>query len=277
MTTRTRKTTRIPSLDAADVGAYDAILCDLDGCLIAAGRALPGATAFVKAAADRLSIVSNNSADTALTLSRKLSGIGFRLPPERIYLAGELAVRTVAAEHPGGRVLLFAEPPLQALAEELGLRQARGQEADAVILARDTSFTLTRLEEGLRAVEKGAALTLTNPDLFHPGADGRPVPETGALFASFRACLPEITARVIGKPEPLLAEAALRHCGVAASRAVFVGDNGETDGIAAARSGLDFLHLVAGSVRNGAIADAKDLTGERPSALNAITVEAASC
>lgn len=277
MTTRTRKTTRIPSLDAAVVGAYEAILCDLDGCLIAAGRALPGAVAFAETAGERLSIVSNNSADTALTLSRKLAGIGLDLPPERIFLAGELAVRTVAAEYPGGRVLLFSEPALQGLAEELGLRQLRGHEADAVILARDTSFTLTRLEEALRALEKGAALTLTNPDLFHPNADGRPVPETGALFAGLRACLPDIGARVIGKPEPLLIEAALRHSGVAAARAVFVGDNAETDGIAAERSGLDFLHLVAGSSMNGTTHHVDDPAGEPSSGLKPINVEAASC
>ncbi|WP_299809382.1 HAD-IIA family hydrolase [uncultured Roseibium sp.] len=241
---RARTTTLTKSLSAADVDGYAAILCDLDGCLIAEARLLPGAQAFVRDAANRLSIVSNNSADTGTTLSGKLKAIGLDLPAERIFLAGELAVRSVAAERPGAQVLVFAEPPLQRLATDLGLKDADDQ-ADVIVLGRDTSFTLTCLERALRLLDKGAELVLTNPDLSHPNGDGRPVPETGSLFAAFRACEPDIPARVFGKPEPFLIEAALNHAGVAASDSVFVGDNAATDGAAAIRADLDFIHLVA--------------------------------
>jgi len=272
---RARKTTMIQSLSAADIDDYAAILCDLDGCLIAEERALPGAEEFVRCADNRLSIVSNNSADTGATLSGKLHAIGLELPPDCIFLAGELAVRTVAAERPGARVLLFAEPPLRHLAADLGL-EAVDDQADVVLLARDTRFTLNCLERALRLLDKGAELVLTNPDLFHPNADGRPVPETGSLFAAFRACCPDISARVFGKPEPFLIEAALRNAGVAAADAVFVGDNAETDGAAAVRAGLDFLHLVAEAHRASAVGcpDAPEPPGTGP---RSSTMEVAPC
>lgn len=51
---------------------YDAILCDLDGCLISGDRVLPGAGALLDLAGDRLVILSNNSTDTPATLSLRL-------------------------------------------------------------------------------------------------------------------------------------------------------------------------------------------------------------
>lgn len=239
---RARKTTTIHTLDAAHVADYAAVLCDLDGCLVAGGLPLPGAEDFVHACASTLSIVSNNSADTGVTLSRHLRSIGLPVPPERIFLAGELAVRTIAAERPGARVAVFAEPPLRQLAGGLGLEQPEDR-ADVVLLARDTQFTLASLERALRLIEQGADLVVTNPDLSHPNAQGRPVPETGALLAAFRACCPDLAPRVFGKPEPFLIHEALTASGVSAAQAVFVGDNPATDGAAAALAGLDFLHL----------------------------------
>ncbi|MEM5581471.1 HAD hydrolase-like protein [Roseibium sp. AS2] len=269
---RARTTTLTKSLSAADVDAYAAVLCDLDGCLIAEAHPLPGAQAFVQAAGNRLSIVSNNSADTGATLSGKLRAIGLDLPAERIFLAGELAVRTVASEHPGARVLVFAEPPLQRLAADLGLQDA-DDKADVIVLGRDTSFTLTCLERALRLLDKGAEMVLTNPDLSHPNGDGRPVPETGSLFAAFRACGADTPARVFGKPEPFLIEAALNHAGAPASNAVFVGDNAATDGVAAIRAGLDFIHLVAHAPRTPA-ADLQKASAGSP---EQTPMEVASC
>ncbi|TYC66791.1 HAD family hydrolase [Stappia sp. BW2] len=241
---RAHKTTTIQWLGAADIDDYAAILCDLDGCLVSAGSPLPGAEEFVRAAGKRLSIVSNNSADTSVTLSRKLTAIGLPLPQESIFLAGELTVRMIAAEHPGARVHVIAEQPLHQLAADLGLERA-DERADTVLLARDTRFTLNGLEKALRLLERGAELVVTNPDLSHPNPDGLPVPETGTLLAAFKACCPGITARVIGKPQPFLIDAALSAAGVRAADAAFVGDNATTDGAAAALAGLDFIHLVA--------------------------------
>jgi ribonucleotide monophosphatase NagD (HAD superfamily) len=52
---------------------YRGLLCDLDGCLVAGGRLLPGARDLVAYARDRLVIVSNNSTDTPATLAAKLA------------------------------------------------------------------------------------------------------------------------------------------------------------------------------------------------------------
>jgi HAD superfamily hydrolase (TIGR01509 family) len=58
------------------------------------------------------------------------------------------------------------------------------------------------------------------------------------LLAIFRACIPDLEPRVIGKPEPLMFEAALRRFGSTPERAVMIGDNPLTDGAGANRIGM---------------------------------------
>ncbi len=216
-----------------------AILADLDGCLVSGDRALPGAAAFAAAAGARLWIVSNNSTDTEATLAARLARMGVAAAPERMALAGVETLRRLARDRPGCAVALFAAAPLAALAETLGL-DLRSPAPDVVVLARDPALDLAAMTRLLGHLHRGAALVATNEDGAHPGPDGAPAPETGALLAAIRAARPDTPATSLGKPAPDLAAIALLKAGVASQDAVFVGDNAETDGRAAAALGVPF-------------------------------------
>ncbi|GGA82653.1 hypothetical protein GCM10011385_41100 [Nitratireductor aestuarii] len=88
-----------------------AVLADLDGCLISGSTVLPGAAELVRRTGERLWIVSNNSSDTAQTLSVRLSHMGLQVPAERIFLAGEQAVRELAAAMPRCAGRAFCRAP----------------------------------------------------------------------------------------------------------------------------------------------------------------------
>jgi ribonucleotide monophosphatase NagD (HAD superfamily) len=110
-----------------------------------------------------------------------------------------------------------------------------------VVLCRDTDFDYARLAAIARALAAGAELWVANPDLTHPGAGGRIVPETGALLAAVRAVAPAAPPRVFGKPEPALFLTGL--AGTPPAEALMLGDNPATD-IAGARAlGLPALLL----------------------------------
>lgn len=227
-----------------------AVLADLDGCLISGNTVLPGAAELARRVGERLWIVSNNSSDTAQTLSKRLSVLGLPVPAERIFLAGEQAVRDLATTMPGAQIALFAAPPLQALATSLGLRVCRESAgAQAALLARDPSFTMADLERLMRLAHRGVPLRLTNPDPFHPAADGAPVPETGALLAAVAAGVPGLHAPSGGKPSPRMIHAVLEQAGVAPGDAVFIGDTDATDGVAARAAGVPFVLLRQPSMR----------------------------
>lgn len=236
------------------------VLADLDGCLAAGNRPLPGAAELAARLGARLRVVSNNSNETADSLSAALAAGGLAIPPTRILLAGETLLRTLAAERPGARVLLAAAGALPDLAGALGLVPDDAQ-PEVVVLCRDTSFDYARLQAIAAALAGGAALWAANPDLSHPGAGGRIVPETGALLAAVQAVAPQVRPRLFGKPQPALYLAALD--GLDPGAAVMLGDNPATD-IAGARA-LGLPALLLGRQPEAAAPDLKTLL-ERASA-----------
>lgn len=219
-----------------------AVLADLDGCLVSGTTVLPLVPELFARSGDRLWIVSNNSTDTAETLSLRLGHMGLGIAPARIILAGEETLRRIAQDRPAARVALYASPALRGLAARLGLIEERTA-PELAILARDLGFGFSDLAEVMHHAARGIPVIATNPDPSHPDVEGLPVPETGALVAALRAALPHLPVTALGKPEPDLARLALARAGVAAADAIFLGDTPETDGIAAQRAGIDFVLL----------------------------------
>ena len=217
------------------------VLLDLDGCLAFGEVPHPAAAQLIERLEGRYVIVSNNSTDTPQTMAASLHQAGLTLDPQRIILAGALMIDELAADEAVGPVCLFAGPRLVEYARERGLSLASsGQDVSEahVAIARDTSLTYNDLNLVLERLFKGAPLIVSNPDLTHPGRNQIPVIETGAILAIFKACLPSLQARIVGKPEPLIFETALRRFGVAPGRALMIGDNPHTDGAGADRVGM---------------------------------------
>ncbi|WP_022728412.1 HAD-IIA family hydrolase [Fodinicurvata sediminis] len=220
-----------------DLDRYRAFLCDLDGCLVSGQTVLPGARAFVDYAGERLHLFSNNSTDTPETLSERLRALDLAIPPERILLAGTASLDHLAETAPGAAVALYGTPALHRYAQARGLHLTDDRPSH-VVLTRDPGFTYDDLNRIIRQLAQGAQLIVTNPDRTHPGADGLPVAETGALLAALRACQPKLTCQVIGKPEPLLYRIALDRLQLPARDILAIGDNPATDGLGARRAGM---------------------------------------
>lgn len=213
-----------------------AIFLDWDGCVMIGNRLMPAARVLLHRHAARIVILSNNSTHLPEDFSHTLALAGIRLPPDRIILAGAEAVR-VAAQQEGARTLLFSSARLKGLARQMGLTLVRDA-PDQILLTRDTRFTYAKLRRSINALHRGAELIVANGDLTHPGPDGQIVPETGALLAALRACVPDASIRTVGKPGPLLFSRACEVAGVSPHQAIMIGDNPETDGLGAIDYGV---------------------------------------
>lgn len=236
-------TNQIASQLSPDLVSQDRlVLCDLDGCLVSEGRAYMDSAPFVDSCAERLWLVSNNSAHCAADLSLQLAAVGLKVPANRILLAGEQTLAHLARLHPGARLALFASPAMEQEARRLGFVLTRVL-PDLVLLCRDTQLTLDRLNAMAALVQGGAAFWVSNTDTAHPGHAGQPIAETGALLAALRAMLSDLKFESIGKPHPHLAKLALSRSSVSADEAVFVGDNPDTDGAIARAIGTRFVLL----------------------------------
>jgi len=139
-----------------------AVLCDIDGCLCASNKPLPGAVAFAERLGERLYLVSNNSTHSREEMHLELKSWGLEVPPRRIVLAGVVAVETIAMEHPGCTLFLAGSNALAAMALDAGLHLVE-EDAAYALLARDTAFDYARLQALVRVLEGGAGLYVSNP------------------------------------------------------------------------------------------------------------------
>ena len=233
-----------------------AYLVDLDGTLIRGGAALPFAAQLLNSLEGRFVVLSNDAEHMPEQLSRSLRAMNLHVAPERIVLAGATTVDLVAREMRGARVMLLASTVLRTYARRLGIELVETG-GDVVVLGRDRQFNFARLAAAANAVRDGAKLIVTNPDRTHPGKDRTVVPETGALLSALLACTGEVAYRIIGKPEPPMFWKALALLGTEAANTVMIGDNVETDGRGALRTGMSFVHIDDWVARRQASPDLK--------------------
>ena len=227
--------------------AHQGFLIDLDGTLASGNHLLPGARELIEATADRFAIVSNDSEHTPDQLARKFKEWRLPVPSERIVLAGVAALEAAEEKHPGSRLMLLGSPALRRMARNMGFELAE-RNVDTVIVARDRQFSYTKLAIAARAVRDGAEVLVAAPDLSHPGVDGYPVPEAGALAAALFAVTGPVPHRVIGKPQPELFRHACAQIGVAPQHCVVIGDNPRTDGAGANGLGVPFWQVMPGKL-----------------------------
>ena len=225
----------------------DIVLVDLDGCLIASGKPLPGAQKLIHAADDKLVLLSNSSRNTAPELSAQLAAIGLQIPASNILLAGEMTIHHAAREYAGQRIMLMGSDSLKALALSLDCQLVE-DEPDVVILTRDPYLSYESLAVAMRAAASGVRFLVSNPDLTHPDINGQPVPETGMLLEMFKTAVPSLNYMVFGKPEAYMFVHALQKFNARAGNTLMIGDNPNTDGEGARRLGITPLIIGASAV-----------------------------
>lgn len=230
----------------SQIDAARLVLCDLDGCLAVENVPLSGARRLADVLGDRLTVVSNNSTLRAAELAAMLDVYGLTIDPRAIYLAGEVAIKIVAAKHPACRALVVGSPQMRDLARELGL-MLTDERPDIVVLGRDDELPIHRAQKIVNALSRGAAFYLTNPDRSRPGRCGVPQIETGAVQLMLQAVLPHIRPVTIGKPSTEFFRHVLLDRGTDPSEALMIGDTFETDIRGAAAIGMHWIWLRAGS------------------------------
>lgn len=221
-------------------------LADLDGTLIFGSEAAPGAAELLARFGERLAVVSNYSTVTAEEMSVRLAAMQLPISPERIILAGEMAVRELARCRPGARVLCVMTVSMRRLAAELGL-QLVDDEPEILLVGRDLEFSYQRLSVAMRAVHHGAEVFASNLDRSHPGSHAQPVPETGSLLSAILAAAPATPVEVIGKPHARMYLAALDILGVPPAESVMLGDNPDTDIKGAHAAGIPSILIGSGA------------------------------
>ena len=229
---------------------YTTYLIDLDGVIYRGNELLPGAKEFIawlKANNKKFLFLTNNSFASETQVLEKLIGLGIVTDTSHLLSAGEAAVQNIARRFPGALVYLVGEQPLSDLLRQyqLQLADVDSHQADVVLVGLDRHFDYKKLTGAVLAVRAGAHFITINRDPLLP-VEGGFLPGCGTMAAAIEAGC-GVTPEVVGKPEPLLLQEAMRMLGSNPSETVMIGDSLTVDIQGGKAAGTHTLLVLSGN------------------------------
>jgi 4-nitrophenyl phosphatase len=263
------------------------LLVDLDGVVYRGSAPVPGVAGLLTdraALGDAIVYVTNNSMHYRADYVARLASMGAPVSADRVVSSPRATALHLQEHEPGiRRVLAIGAGGLERELRDVGLtvvtsahaatRMAKegidGVEAagrpDAVVVGLDPQLTFLRLAAAADCIRAGARFVATNRDPLYPTERGLQ-PGAGSIVAAVEVAT-GVRPLVIGKPEPLLLEAAAHVAGGEARDAVMIGDGLGTDLAAARAVGARSILMLTG-VTSREQADALPLD-QRPTAIAA--------
>ena len=258
-----------------------ALLLDLDGVIVVAGEAVPGAAEAVATLEARrfpYRIVTNTSAVSRATLARWSARIGAPIPAARFQSALSASAVWTARHFAGAPLYVLASEDARTefagqrllTHEEAGLR---GATAAAVVVGDSPEeATYDNLNRAFRLVRAGAVLVGMHQNPWWLTPEG-PTLDSGAFVAGLEFAT-ETRARIIGKPHPEFFSAAIADLrrevgrGLARADVAMIGDDIRSDIRAAQRAGLRGIFVLSGKHGTADIEiAANERGGRRPDAI----------
>jgi HAD superfamily hydrolase (TIGR01457 family) len=252
------------------------VIFDLDGVVYRGEQPVPGAVDLIgdlHANDVLVRFATNNSTATRDEYVERLGGMGIRTSTREVVTSTSATVEHLERHHPDvRRVLALGEAGLRRELAAAGYEVLAAQDAapdgyqgeilgtayDAVVCGLDRGVTYQRLAVAASAIRAGARFVATNADLRFPTPIGL-LPGAGAIVAAIRAAT-GVDPLVIGKPQPAMFSTILEAAGVPVAEALVVGDNADSDIVAARRAGIASALVLTG-VTDAASADG--LEGDR--------------
>ncbi len=231
---------------------HDAYVFDLDGTIYLGDELLPGALTLIerlREAGTHVKFLSNNATRDPRQYRDKLASMGLLVPVEDIANTVVTTTRWLLDHHPGAALFVLGEEPLQRALREAGFRLTDDPaEVDVVVASYDRAFDYRKLQIAFDALwfHRRAILIQTNPDRYCPYPEGRGEPDCAAITAAIEACTGVTCTASLGKPSPLMLEAALGGLGLEVSRCVMVGDRLHTDIRMAVDAGMPSALVLTG-------------------------------
>ena len=229
----------------------EALIIDMDGVLWHDTKPLgqlPELFAQIQAQGYRFILATNNATRTVQEYYEKLAGFGVHLADGQIINASEAVGIYISDRFPHGTgVFVVGQPSLKRTLESYGLRIVDGDEAEVSIVVGSLDYNLTyeKLKQASLLIQNGAVFIGTNPDVTLPTPEGF-IPGSGTVIGALEIASGQ-KARIIGKPEPLLYEMALKRLNVSPERTLAIGDRLETDIAGAQAAGIHTALVLSGA------------------------------
>ncbi|MFD8412131.1 TIGR01458 family HAD-type hydrolase [Streptomyces sp. NPDC059650] len=215
-----------------------AVLVDIDGVLTVSWKALPGAVAAVRrlrASGLGLVLLTNTTSRTRASIAARLSDLGFPVVEQDVLTAPAATAAYLSEHFPGARCVLLNSGDVR---DDLpGATFVDEGEADVVVLGgAGPEFDYQALNRIFGHLQRGARLVSMHRNLYWRTEGGLDL-DTGAFLEGLEKAA-RTRAEVTGKPAPAFFESALAQLGADPAETLMIGDDIETDVLAAQRCGI---------------------------------------
>lgn len=244
----------------------EGFIIDLDGTVYRGSQAVEGALeaiASLRKQGKRVVFLSNRGNISRVMCQEKLLGMGIIAVAEEILLSSSVTAGYLKMNDPQAKVWTLGDTGLreELLSWDITLANIP-EEADKLVITLHENLTYKELNLAFRAVRGGAEIIATNADKSFPGEEGESIDVAGMIGAIVSATGKEVKT-VIGKPSPVMAEAALRTLGLPPESCIVIGDSLPSDIALGKRAGMKTALVLSGSTSRQ---DA-ELAKERPDAI----------
>jgi HAD superfamily hydrolase (TIGR01450 family) len=225
-------------------------LLDMDGTVTLGEEALPGAAPFFAALGPRDYIfLTNNSSHSKAHYLKRLERIGIAATPRQVLTSTDaLALYLRKDKERPAVVYPVGTPGFMADLAAAGIRltDKREQAIDYVVLGFDTTLVYEKLDISCDYIRRGVPYLATNPDKVCPLADGRVLPDCGALIAYMETCTGVRPQRIMGKPETTMIDMVMADRHYKRQELAMVGDRIYTDIASARNAGILSVAVLSG-------------------------------
>ncbi|BBC31275.1 putative HAD hydrolase TIGR01458 [Streptomyces graminofaciens] len=219
------------------------MLIDIDGVLTVSWRPLPGAVEALReireVAGLPVALVTNTTSRTRASIARTLAEAGFEVTADDILTAPAATAAYVAEHFPGARCSLLNSGDIR---EDLvGVELVDDTDTETVpevviVGGAGPEFGYAALNRAFGHLQRGARLVAMHRNPYWRTDHGLQL-DSGAFLVGLESAA-RTEAAITGKPSPAFFEAALTRLGVGAEEALMIGDDIESDVLAAQRTGM---------------------------------------
>ncbi|WP_151475929.1 HAD-IIA family hydrolase [Streptomyces albicerus] len=219
-----------------------AVLIDIDGVLTVSWKPLPGAVEALRRIRESglaVVLLTNTTSRTRASIAETLAAADFPVDAEDILTAPAVTAAYLADRCPGARCSLLNSGDIQEdLAGVTLLDEAdTGTVPDVVVVGgAGPEFDYTALNRAFGHLQRGARLVAMHRNLYWRTDEGLQL-DTGAFLLGLEQAA-HTEAEITGKPSPAFFEAALARLGADPGHALMIGDDIESDVLAAQRTGI---------------------------------------
>ncbi|MEJ6400444.1 TIGR01457 family HAD-type hydrolase [Nicoliella lavandulae] len=228
---------------------YQGYFIDLDGTIYAGKKRIPAAKRFIErlqqAQIPFLFVTNNTTKLPKDVVANLANNHDIHVSEDNVYTAGLATADFMdnQADNNHRKAYVIGETGLIDALESRGF-EITDDHPDYVVVGLDTDVTYEKFCVATLAIKNGARFIGTNPDTNIPNERGM-LPGAGSLVELVRYAT-QVEPTLIGKPEPIILNNALKIIGLDKQQVVMVGDNYMTDISAGINVGMDTLLVYTG-------------------------------